>query len=463
MRKALCLILFVASCSSPSYGQHLWERFYGGTDWDFGHSVLITEDGGYLIAGRTMSFGAGGEDLYLVKTDSYGDTVWTRTYGGSNSDGACCVQHTTDGGYIIAGRTISFGAGYVDLWLVKTDSLGDTLWTRTFGTALEEWGYYVQQTFDGGYIVVGYQMFSAGEGDVWLIKTDSQGMLEWDEHFGGANYDEARAVQQTPDGGYVLVGTDDYNTSNAALYLVKTDSLGVELWSKHYGGPLMDYGLGISLTSDGGFIITGKKNISCIAGEAYIIRADSLGDSLWTRTFGDSADDYAHCARQTDDGGYIVCGARTNRETYYSNGYLIKLDGSGDSLWTRAYGATNYANFFSVHETPDSGFICVGSIYINDDYNIYAVRSNREGNVAIREPASRTYPVSTQRLLVLPNPFVSEAVALGCEDESILVYDITGRLLDSYPGHSIGKELHPGVYILKVKGSGKMQKIVKVR
>ena len=218
--EAILLTLLIFSI--PAYAQQSWIQTYGGGDWDFGHSVLQTADGGYMIAGRTMSFGAGGEDLYLVKTNASGDTLWTKTYGGSNSDGACCIQKTTDGGYIIAGRTISFGAGYVDVWLVKTDSLGDTLWTKTFGTVNEDWGYYVQQTTDNGYIVVGYQMFSPGEGDVYLIKTDELGNEQWHQNFGGANYDEEVTILRDyiggdPDDGRFLAGLLDRYGIGGAL------------------------------------------------------------------------------------------------------------------------------------------------------------------------------------------------------------------------------------------------------
>ncbi|MCH7761882.1 hypothetical protein IIA15_10870, partial [candidate division TA06 bacterium] len=136
--------------SSPA--QITFERTYGGGARDEGYSVQQTSDGGYIIAGLTWSFGSGRDDVYLIKTDSLGDTLWTRTFGGTNSDGGRSVQQTLDGGYIITGFTNSFGVGGIDVYLIKTDSLGDTLWTKTYGGDYNDGGYSVQQTLDKGYI-----------------------------------------------------------------------------------------------------------------------------------------------------------------------------------------------------------------------------------------------------------------------------------------------------------------------
>jgi len=172
MKKFILLIFII----STSFAQQSWIRIFGGTYQDVGYSVQKTSDGGYTVAGYTRSFGAGGYDVYIVKTDSSGDTIWTRTYGGVGEDYGYSVQQTTDGGYIVAGGTESFGAGGRDIYLIKTDSIGDTLWTRTFGGVYWDVAISIQQTTDGGYIVAGYaESFGAIDGDVCLIKTDSNG------------------------------------------------------------------------------------------------------------------------------------------------------------------------------------------------------------------------------------------------------------------------------------------------
>jgi hypothetical protein len=216
-------------------GDTLWTRHYGGFAADYCYSVDETADGGYGVVGLTFSFGAGDDDIYFVKTDSSGDTLWTKTYGGRYSDEASFVQQTTDGGYVIAGRTYSFGTGtpdYGNVYLVKTDSSGDTLWTRTYGGPLDDVGLSAQQTADGGYIVTGCT-YSFGPGtpdsaNVYLVKTDSYGNAMWARTFGGTRRDEGYSVQQTADRGYVITGyTYSFGAGYTSdVYLIKTDSLG---------------------------------------------------------------------------------------------------------------------------------------------------------------------------------------------------------------------------------------------
>jgi hypothetical protein len=158
-------------------GDTLWTRTYGGTSDDAAYSVQQTSDGGYIVAGTTSSFGAGGEDVYLIKTDVAGDTLWAKTYGGIHNDDGYSIQQTSDGGFIVAGQTNSFGSGGYDVYLIKTNAYGDTLWTRTCGGADDDCGQSVQQTSDGGYVIAGETYSEAGGYDVYLIKTDDSGYV----------------------------------------------------------------------------------------------------------------------------------------------------------------------------------------------------------------------------------------------------------------------------------------------
>jgi len=213
----------VGLLKTDSDGNTLWTRTYGGSSDEKGYSAQLTSDGGYIIAGYTGSFGAGRSDVYLLKTDSSGDTLWTRTCGGSDSDCGYSVQQTSDGGYIIAGETESFGAGDDDVYLVKTDSDGDTLWTRSYGGSGYDRGRSVQQTSDGGYIIAGYtNSFGAGNTDVWLLRTDSSGDTLWTRTYGEMPYDYGHSVELTSDGGYIIAGdTRSFGAGDYDVWLIK--------------------------------------------------------------------------------------------------------------------------------------------------------------------------------------------------------------------------------------------------
>ena len=182
---------------SFAQAQRRWKQNYGGSRVEMGYSVQQTSDAGYIVTGFTTSYGAGRNDVYLIKTNTVGDTLWTRTYGGTHNDEGYSVRQTTDGGYIVAGATASFADTLNgDVYLIKTNANGDTLWTRTYGGSVSDTGYFVQQTSDGGYVVAGYtNSFGAGGYDVYVIKTNSSGDTLWTRTYGGTGNDYGYSVR----------------------------------------------------------------------------------------------------------------------------------------------------------------------------------------------------------------------------------------------------------------------------
>jgi hypothetical protein len=358
----LVLVPVLAVANAPDT---LWTRTYGGENRDIAYSLQQTADGGYIMAGETYSLGAGGADFYLVKTDSTGDTLWTRTYGGSGSDGAREVQQTTDGGYIVAGTTGSFGAGSTDFYLVRTNSSGDTLWTRTYGGTYDESAYSVQQTSDGGYIIAGSRW---GGTEFYVVKTDGAGNVTWTRTYWGSEWGSfARSVRQTTDGGYIVAGTTMASDMSLCFFVVRTNGQGDTLWTRAYGcGQASAYS--VQQTADGGYIVGGATAF----GEGWdsdLVKIDAQGDTLWTRTYdglsGDDnwADDWAYSVQQTADGGYILAGETAPFPTDVRDMLLVRTDSDGDTLWTRTCGGGSDDGAYSVQQTADGGVIAAGYTY----------------------------------------------------------------------------------------------------
>jgi len=340
-----------------------WSRTFGGSGQDVAYSAQQTSDGGYILAGSTSSFGSGRDDAWLIKTDSFGNEEWSRTFGGSEDDLAQSVQQTSDGGYIFAGSTSSFGAGQEDAWLIKTDPRGNEEWARTFGGANSDSGSSVQQSSDGGYVVAGYTWsFGAGSFDAWLIKTDSRGNEEWSMRFGDTDYDWAHSVQQTSDGGYILAGwTCSFGTGYSDAWLIRTDSRGNEEWSMRFGDTDYDWAHSVQQTSDGGYVLTGST-FSFGAGEvdAWLIKADASGKEEWSKTFGGADPDGIRSVQQTSRGGYIVAGYACSFGAGSSDAWLIKTDPSGKEEWSTTFGGSLRDRAYSVQQTSNGGYILAG-------------------------------------------------------------------------------------------------------
>lgn len=318
-----------------SNGNLLWTKTIGGLDYSFGWDAQQTSDGGFIITGTTEAFGAGVNDGILIKTNATGDTLWSKTYGEGCFDYFNSVVQTSDGGYILAGKTCFTGNPGWDLYLIKTNAIGDTLWTRVWGGGTgNNSAYSVKQTTDGGYIVAGNLAgFGTGNFDAWIIKTNSSGNIVFSKVFGGVDFDVASSVQQTTDGGYIIGGyTTSFGAGNVDFYLIKTDAAGNLTWSKTYGGPDSEYCTDAIQTTDGGYILAGwTGDVSTTVCDIYIIKTNSSGDTLWTKTYGGINNDQGYSIWQCTDGGYALGGQSASFGNNSDDIILIKIDNMGNS------------------------------------------------------------------------------------------------------------------------------------
>jgi len=250
-----------------SQGTIQWQNVYGGANNDIINSIQQTSDGEYIMAGYTNSFGSGNYDYWVLKITSTGTIRWQKTFGGSASDQAYIVQQTSDGGYIVGGHTYSYGNGSNDAWILKLDYAGSIQWQKTYGGSGSEYLYSLQETLDYGFIASGSTTsFGAGSTDAWVFKITSTGAIEWQKTYGGAQSDNSFSITQTSDQGYIVAGsTNSFGAGNSDVWVFKISSTSTIEWQKTYGGSSSDVAYYINQTSDGDYII-GARTVSYGAG-----------------------------------------------------------------------------------------------------------------------------------------------------------------------------------------------------
>jgi len=474
---------------ADSNGNEQWNQTYGGTEHDWASSVQQTSDGGYILAGITG--GTGDTDFWLVKADFNGNEQWNQTFDCTYPfDSVSSVQQTSDGSYILAGDLKSSRAYLSDFWLIKTDSNGNEQWTQTYGGTGWDRAHSVQQTSDGGYILAGHtSSYGAGDNDFWLIKIEGEGptptaffthiprypgvnetiifdasfsynsdgnitnyewdfgdgnvintaektimhsyaiegdynvnltvidndglvnstskavkvlmsplIEEWNRTFGGAYDDGAWSVQQTTDGGYILAGTWSYDADLYYFWLVKADSDGNEQWNKTFGGCTDHYVYGYLLytfekiavqqTTDGGYILAAStRSYGAVGRDFWLVKADPEGNEQWNKTFhGNYCDSYdiANSVQQTSDGGYILAGYKLSDAGTWDF-WLVKTDPDGNEQWNKTFGGWwGFDSAYSIQQTSDGGYILAGDTKSldADDHNhdFWLVKTDPDGN-----------------------------------------------------------------------------------
>ncbi len=318
-------------------GAKIWDKTYGGPAEDRGCSVQQTYFGDFIVVGQTCSKGAGGSDAWSIRVDLDGNVVWDRTFGGSGSDYAVSVKQTFEGGFAIAGVTCSEGAGGEDIWLIRTDASGNLVWSRTYGGAGSDVAASVWQTSDRGFVITGTtDSYGNGGKDVWLVKTDSTGNILWSKTFGGVENDYAGSGQQTSDGGYVVVGTRGVNDGD--VWLIKTDAEGGVQWDKTVRETDRDHGTWVEQTKEGGYAIAGYTySHHHYDSDVWLLVVDGFGQDEFINYCGAyNLNDNGVCITQTSDGGYIAAGNTRSHGAGMCDFWLIKMDwGLGPFLGSR--------------------------------------------------------------------------------------------------------------------------------
>jgi hypothetical protein len=448
--KRLSLFLTLIALTLPQTGQAGWWRTYNASNWDEGRCVQEVADG-FIITGYTLLYDTWGALLWLIKTDASGNLVWDKTFGKPTASGSIgnFIQKTTDGGYIITGQL--GGEGKSDIWLLKTNVEGDTIWTKTFG---ETSGYCVQQTHDDGYIITGSKGWST-DARLFLLKTNSMGDSLWLRTYLLSNWDFSVGyfVQQTEEGGYIIAGSigesfEDYTSQ--ALWVIKTDSLGDTMWTYRQGSDI-DNARCVRQLQDSGYIVLANSGL---------LKLNQEGDTLWTRGYKDGVSVVG-----TENGEYVFTGKAGTNPLQTINApqdeiWLFKTTEQGDSVWKRTYN-TGYSYY--MQETQDKGFVVVGQTY----GDVFLVRTDSLGLLGIAENPiveadnGWNVPHSIGSYIVLHY----QGLPQGFQGN---VFDVSGRKVDQIQGDGIegamtwGINYPPGVYFIQAKDNRNQRKTAKV-
>ncbi|MFX0205001.1 MAG: hypothetical protein ACFFDT_03380 [Candidatus Hodarchaeota archaeon] len=358
-----------------------WYKTYGGVGIDASMSLIQTTDGGFALAGLTNSSGAGLFDMWLVKTDVNGVTQWSKTYGGIYDDGAFSLIQTNDGGYALAGSTISPVTNRIDMWFVKIDANGLAQWNRTYGGVGEDGAFSLLQTTDGGYALAG-STSSAGAGgmDMWLVKTDINGVAQWNKTYGGVGRDMAWVLLQTVDGGFALAGsTNSSGTGEHFMWLVKTDVNGLAQWNRTYEG-IGEFGVAAFQTVDGNYVLACNNrsdDIFVSLFNTFLVKTDVNGIPQWNQTYTDLffiqfLGMSGPALIETMDGGIALVGLTFSKDLGSElplESVVIKTDVNGTIQWEKTFkGVEKEINIgFSLVQTTKREFIVAGSVITFSD------------------------------------------------------------------------------------------------
>ena len=436
----IATVLLITCALLPAASAHAvapdvdWEHVYGDTLLDIASWVEEHSSYGYVVAGRGDFDVDGDQQAILMRLDPDGDTLWTRTYGDSLDDAAMCVRETPDGGFILAGYKERVPSN-ADAWFVRTNSGGDTLWTSNFDFGEDEFLYCVEEMDDGGFMGVGFTSSYSGSifTDVLILKVDSLGGGEWKAVYGGPGHNRGYGMCRTSDGDCLVAGYTEVGADRGDWLLIKIDaSNGDSLWSRTYGDTTMDMCRRVKETSDGGLILCGTRtDYDYGYSVGRLIRTDALGYAVWTTDYGETSTYTSFSSVDlTPDMGYICAGYRDTSITGDSDVLFVKTDSGGDTLWTKTVGGTERETALEVKLTDDLGYVAAGygRPVPGTDFDIYIVKlGTDEARIGTAEPVHQDALLAVEGASPFRHSVSVRYVIEATTHVDLVVYDVTGR------------------------------------
>lgn len=351
------------------YGQTEFQRTYGGLKKENSYHVLPAKGGTIFSVGSTESFGKGASDIYVMKTDSIGNLLWAKSYGSAKDDYGTYIEKTTDGNYVVLGYSFGLNANYTgafsDICLMKINENGDVIWSKSYGLDKSEYSTSLKPTADGGFIILGEMINFIGNdknADILVIKVNAQGVIEWSKVCGGNNTDYGYSIQELRTGGYIIGGeTNSYGSGSWDFYLVKLEKDGQVAWSKTYGSNTNDYGRFAIECPDGGFIVGGNTAGFDAQGLDFcLVKTDASGAVQWSKVYGGNGTDYLLYMKVVNSTSFAFTGYTNSTPAVSEDACVVLLDFTGKPLWAKLFGSDLHDSGVSLNLTSSKKELIMG-------------------------------------------------------------------------------------------------------
>ena len=405
----LCLILISFLAIDYSSGENkgdaiTWDKTFGGRLEDRGFSITQTENGGYAVAGYTIldreqkrdtwraklgyiEFSEEKrQDIWIIKLDKNGNMEWEEIFGDNEPDIAKSIIQTKDGGYAVAGFICTIYSEKQDIWIIKLGENGNKEWVKTFDGDKNDVAYSIIQTEDGGYAIAastGIKLW--GEDNCWVIKLDAKGNMEWDNNFGGTNWDEIYSIIQTKDGNFITTGCVwSKGAGRGDVRVAKLNIRGDLIWDKTFGGSENDEAYSVIQTDDEGYAIAGFTVLEDTGDrDFWVIKLDKEGNKVWDRTFGGTSEEWANSIIQNKNGNYMVAGWTKSMGAGKTDVWIVKLDKRGNLIWDKTFGGSENDEAHSIIQTEDGGYAVVGWTKSKGAGNadVWVIKLDENGNL----------------------------------------------------------------------------------